>query len=416
MSSLSVLAVLLCLASAFGLLNARLLHLPPTIGVLVIALAASLLMIALDSIPPGLGLRDWSRALLGTVNLPGALMDGALSVLLFAGSLHVELDHLWSRKGTVLALATLGTLLSTALFGAAMWGVFRVTAHPVPAAWCVVLGAILAPTDPVAVAGLLRRVGLPPTLQAVFAGESLFNDGVGVVVFTAALGVATGSGGTVSAVAAAFLVQGLGGALLGLATGWLAFLLMRGVDEYNLELTISLALATGTYALAGRLGVSGPIAVVMAGLLTGHHGTRLAMSEATRHHLLTFWALADELLNALLFLLIGFELLAVPLDLVTLAAAAAAMPLSLVVRWVAVVAPTFLLHLRTPNRWAAAAVLTWGGLRGGISVALALTLPDTPFRAQLLAACYAVVVFTVVVQGLSMPRVIRWLYGPAAAP
>lgn len=421
MSLLSILAWLLCLASLFGVLNHRLLRLPPSIGVLVLALATSLLLIACDAAWSGLALRARSQQLLGSVDLPAALLDGALCVLLFAGSLHVEVDLLWRRKGMVLALAMAGTLIATALFAVLMWLAFRLCGVPVPASWCAVLGAILAPTDPVAVAGLLRRIGLPAELQAVFAGESLFNDGVGVVVFGVALGLATGSGEPgVLPPLRDFLVEAVGGGLLGLATGWLAFLVMRGVDEQNLELTISLALATGTYALAGRLGTSGPIAVVVAGLLTGHHGTRHAMSETTRGPLLAFWSAMDELLNTLLFLLIGLELLAVPADRTALIAACVAVPISLASRGAGVMLPMLAMRPRMAGSRAAAVVLTWGGLRGGISVALALSLPASPVRGELLAGCYAVVVFTVVVQGLSMPGVIRLLYrggpGGMAAP
>lgn len=401
----------------FGFVNYRLLRMPNSVGVTVVSLAASLCIIGIDRVLPQADLRGWSQQMLGTSELPHTLLNGALSLLLFAGALNVRVDHLWSRKLTVLLLATLGVVLATALFGGGIWALFAVCGRPVPLIWCFVVGAVLAPTDPVAVAALLSRVGLPERLQAVVAGESLFNDGVGVVVFNAALGVAVG--GTevhLGGVAWDFVREAFGGAALGFATGWVAYLLLRRIDEYRLELTVSLALATSTYALANRLGLSGPIAVVVAGLLIGHHATRYAMSETTQTQLSNFWALVDELLNALLFMLIGFELLALDLTATTAAVAAAALPLALAVRAVSVVVPTYWLHIRTPGKWKAATVLTWGGLRGGISVALALTLPDTEWRSALLCVCYAVVVFTIVVQGLSMERVVRWVYASGESP
>ena len=311
-------------------------------------------------------------------------MQGVLSFLLFAGALHVDLGHLWSRKWTVLALAVAGTLIGVALLGGGMWLVFAAIGHPVELAWCVVLGAILAPTDPVSVVGLLKRIGLPPGLQAVFAGESLFNDGVGVVVFGVALKVALGTAGllTPSAIATEIVVEAVGGVGVGLLSGGLALLLMRRVNEYNLELTISLALATGAYSLANALHLSGPIAAVVGGLMIGSQVGSNAMSDVTRHNLTSFWSLIDELLITLLFLVIGLQVVAISFDAPNLAAVAAVIPLTLLVRGISVLVPTILVNLRTPNLAGAIAVLTWGGLRGGISVALALALRTHPNAGQ----------------------------------
>lgn len=422
MTSFQLVSLMFGLAALFGTLNHVTLRLPNTVGLLLLAMSASLLLVALQAVWPGLGLRRAAERIVAQTDLPRTLLSGALAFLLFAGALQVDLDMLWRRKRTVLLLSTVGVALSIALFGAGIWLVFGVLGLAVPMAWCLVLGAIVAPTDPVAVLEVLRRVGLPAELQATIAGESLFNDGVGVVAFIALLGLAetaTGGAGGVTAlgVAGEMLRQSAGGFALGLASGGLAFAALRPVDKHDVELMISLALVTLTYSIAGLVDVSGPIAVVVAGLLIGSHGRRHAMSEATWDNVGLFWLLIDEILNALLFLLIGFELVVLDLSLPLLAASAAAIVLAVAVRAVSVALPVWALDLTRPRARRRGdaptlAALTWGGLRGGVSVALVLSLPPGPYRGTLLACSYAIVVFTIVVQGMTLARVVaaaqRW--------
>ncbi len=290
----------------------------------------------------------------------------------------------------------------------------------VPFNWCAVLGAIVAPTDAVVVLALLRRVGLPEELRMLIVGESLFNDGVAVVMFLIALGTTEGTpfhfgdGHALAEVTRAVV----GGLAIGLVTGWIAYRAIRLVHDYTLEVTISLALVSCTYSLAQIAGVSGPIAVVTAGLLIGNHASEYARSKLSTGTIVTFWSVVDEVLNALLFLMIGLELLAIERQRVLLLATLAAIPLALLVRMVSVGAPLAFMSGARVRRLRAVGVLGWGGLRGGVSVALALSLPPSPYRDALITVCYGLVVFTIIVQGLTMPwvmvHVLRILPAPAA--
>ena len=407
-------AAVITLAAVFGYINHRWLKLPSTIGLVVIALATSFAVIVIDFAIPGMELRETARRAFLQIDFHETLMQGMLSFLLFAGALHVDLDDLLSRKWAIGSLATVGVLLSTALNGIGIYYLARLVGIDIPFAWALVYGALISPTDPVAVLGILKAVpGVPASLRAKIAGESLFNDGVGVVVFAILVAIASGGGAHggepigALGVTELFVVEALGGAVLGLVTGLIAFYAMKSVDEYNLEILITLSLVMVTYGVATYLHLSGPIAVVVAGLLVGNHGTRFAMSERTREHVETFWSLLDEILNAALFLLIGFEVIVLSYTVPELLGILLAIPLALAARLVSVALPIAILSLRQTFTKGSVPVLTWGGLKGGISVALALSLPDLPAREPILVFTYGVVIFSIVVQGLSIKRVVQ---------
>ena len=346
---------------------------------------------------------------MGKVEFQNVLMDGMLAFLLFAGALHVDVGVLRRRALVVGSMASIGVVLSTAIVGLGFWLAARGIGVGVPLPWAFVFGALISPTDPVAVLSTLKAVDVPEELEVDMTGESLFNDGVGVVIFTLLLAIAGGSGDTGPAkVGELFLLEAVGGGLLGLITGYIAYRATRAIDDYPIEVLISLALVTGTYALASRLHMSGPIATVVAGLLMGNRGTRYGMSDRTEKYLYAFWTLVDEILNALLFLLIGLEVLvALEFDWQVAWLALLAIPLALVARLAAVALPV--LSLGAARRFVRGTipVLTWGGLRGGIAIALALSVPDFEQRSVILAATYTVVVFSIVVQGLTLGRVVR---------
>lgn len=421
MSILEILASLLGLSALFGWINYQYFRLPHTIGLIVIALLASGGIVLVDALVPSLGIGETVRGELKSIDFYKALMEGFLSALLFAGAVHIDLSIVAQRKWAIALMASIGILISTFLIGATFWAVAGLLGIEIPFLWALVFGALISPTDPVAVLAILKTVKVPPLLQAKIAGESLFNDGVGVVVFTIILALAAGSahgGGAEMGVAQAiglFLSEAVGGAVLGLVFGMVAFALMKSVNEHNLEVLITLALVTVTYAVALKLHLSGPIAVVVAGILIGNQGARLAMSDSTREHVFQFWELTDEILNSVLFLLIGLEVLVIGFTYQNVALGLLAIPISLSARFIAVATPIKLLSVRQSFTNGTIRILTWGGLRGGISVALALSLPESPYKGPILAATYAVVVFSIIFQGLTMEGLVKRLVSPQSS-
>ncbi len=398
-------AILMVLTAAFGYLNQKYLGLPRTIGLMMFGAIAALLVLTIDHFLPASELGTIVRGFLVRVDFQTTLLNGLLSFLLFAGALHVDLDAMRGEKWHVLALSVAGVLISTVLVGFAFRMLVLLAGLDVPLLWCLVFGALISPTDPVAVLGVLKRSGLPANLQAIVGGESLFNDGVGVVLFSILLAAAMGTE-TFTWVTAGkfFLIEALGGIAIGLAAGSIAFSALRNIDEHNIEVMITLAVVMGGYALAEILHVSGPVAMGVAGLLIGNVGVDNAMSDTTQDYLLKFWSLIDEILNSVLFLLIGLELFIVPLNTQLLLVALLTIPLVLLARFVAVAIPLGLLHSVLPLPKSALPILTWGALRGGISIALALALPPGLVKNVILTATFAVVLFSVFAQGSSLMR------------
>jgi CPA1 family monovalent cation:H+ antiporter len=395
--------------------NRQFIHLPRAIALLFGSLAISASIILIDPFVP-IDLRGLARETLSAAALPDVLLDIVLGLMLFAASLHVDLTELERQKWTVLALATGSVIIATITFGTSIWALFDVAGSPVPLGWCLVLGAVLAPTDAVVVDALLRHAPLPASLKTAISGESLFNDGAGIVMFQIMLRFAQGEHGVFfhGQIAAALAFAGVGGGAAGCVTGFLAARAMRLVDEPVLLLMISLAVVTATYRMVDLLGMSGLTAVVACGLVLRMQAPRDADGESRITEVTTFWHLTDELLNALFFVLIGFELFSITFTRSYLVPVIAALPLALLSRFIGVALSVLVLRGGGRAQRRGIAMLTWAGLRGGVSIALALTLPPSPYRGQLLAICYAVVIASVFVQGLSMAPMVRWLYGRSA--
>ena len=406
---LDIAAVILVLAAGAAWLNRKVFRLPPTIGVMAIALVASLGIVGLERVgvtTPG----KQERALLESINFTDVLMEGMLSVLLFAGALHVDLARLWRLARPIGILALVGTALSALLIGVGCHWLFRLLGLELPWIHCLLFGALISPTDPVAVLGILESAHVPQDVESTIAGESLINDGVGVVLFALFLEtLRMGHAPTPGEAMNLFVHEAVGGIVLGLCIGWLVNRILASIDDYRVEVLITLATVVGGYALANRLHTSGPLAMVVIGLLVGSEGREWSMSETTRERLDLFWHLLDEILNSVLFVLIGLEFAVIHYTPGLTRAAVGAVILSLVARFLVVGIPVlcFPAWFRLPPR--AGWLLTWSGVRGGISVALALSLPPGPERDTVLALTYSVVVFSILVQGLSIGPLARRL-------
>lgn len=411
MDLFAILALLTTLAALFAYINTRFLKLPFTIGLMILALVFTVVVLFVGHFYPPL-LADAS-GLIKELDFKTLLLDVMLSFLLFAGALHTKLDALKANRGPILSLATFGVLISAGLIGIMLYGLLILVNYPIDLIYCLLFGSLLAPTDPIAVLSILKEAGAPKKLETKIVGESLFNDGVGVVVFLVLLSVARQGLDNldIAHVGLVFLEEVGGGLALGLAGGYLAFRLMRSIDHYETEVIISLALVMGLYSLASALHFSGPLAVVVAGLFIGNRSPDIAWSEETQTYIDKFWELLDVFLNAILFVLIGLELLIVELNGFYLLLGLAVIPIALLARYLAVVGPVEYYKKRLEFVPKTALLLTWGGIRGGISIALALSIDADMHRELFLSLAYIVVVFSIIVQGLTLSKVLKRILG-----
>ena len=407
-------ALILVCVSIFGFLNHRYLKLPLTVGLVIIALVTGLGVMFLDIILPSVGVSETLKTWLNEIDFNTTLMNGMLSFLLFAGALHVDLNSLMKAKIHVSVLATVGVMISTLINGTCFYYFAQLFGFNIEYLYCLIFGVIVSPTDPVAVMALLKRLKVPKRLEAMIGGESLFNDGVAVVIFSVLLTIAFGSATgqeagamDANAILGLFVKEAFGGALLGIVSGYLTYLLLRKVDDYVIEVIATLALVMGAYSIALNLHISGPIAMVVAGVFIGNTGKELAMSEKTRQHVTDFWHLIDEILNAALFVLIGFEVIVLSSSMDVITLSIIAVVVAVIARFSAVSIPLQFLNPIVAKEPGEISILTWAGLRGGISIALALSLPDIEIKPVILTATYAVVIFTILIQGLTIEKLIK---------
>ena len=408
MDLLSISSILLTVSALFAYINYRYIKLPTTIGIMAISRVFSVVLVLLSKFGYTTGI-TYAQNLLDQVDFNQALMHGMLSFLLFAGAMHVNLSELLDKKWVVGLLASVGVVTSTFIVGIFSYYLLQLLNLGIPFIYCLLFGSLISPTDPVAVMGVLKTAGATKSLETKIAGESLFNDGVAVVVFLVIFGIAiNGDPVSVEHISKLFAQEAIGGGLFGFVIGWVALQMLKRVDDYQVEVLITLALVAGGSTAAAMMHISAPIAVVVAGLIIGNHGRRDAMSDTTRQHLDTFWELVDEILNAVLFLLIGLEIMVTLFTVNHLVAGLILALLVLTARFIAVGIPVTLLKLRTDFHPHVIKILTWGGLRGGISVALALSIPPSPEREVIVAVTYIIVVLSILIQGLSIQKLVAF--------
>ncbi len=398
-----ILSLIIVICAVFSYINHRYIKWPPTIGIMVLSLASSVLLVVSANFFPQV--HSYAVQLIGHIDFHTLLMKMMLSFLLFAGGFHLNAQRLAEQKWPILMLATVGILISTFLVGAAFYFLFLMFGVTIPFIICLLFGSLISPTDPIAVLAILKRAGVPESLELKIAGESLFNDGVAVVLFTSIMDVALSSSGgfEIGPVALLFAKEAIGGAMLGAALGWLGYLALKTIDDYKIETIITLAIVMGGYLMADHLHISGPIAMVIAGIITGNTGKQAKIDHA-RDYLGHFWTLVDEVLNAVLFLLVGFEMLVINKESTVLLIGCIGILIVLAARWVSVALPVLAMRRWLTFERHAILLLSWGGLRGGLSVAMALSLPETMFRNAFVTITYVIVVFSITVQGLTIGR------------
>ncbi|CAN7748839.1 sodium:proton antiporter [Caballeronia sp. LjRoot34] len=410
MTMFQAVGVLLTLIAIFGLINQRFLKLPDTLGITAVGLLVSLCFLVASYGNPDFVSK--ARRLVGNIDFSDVVFHGLLSFLLFASALHVDLSKMRTVKLPVFLLATAGVLISTVAVGTGFHLLTFTLGHPVGWLWSLVFGALISPTDPIAVMSVLKNAGAPESLKIKIAGESLFNDGTGVVAFVTLVGLATGATEFSATHAATTLVREVGGAaIVGLVLGYGGFRMLRALESYAVQIVVTLALATAGYSLSEFLHVSAPLAMVVMGLVVGNQNSKRAMSARTREHLFGFWGLLDELLNLVLFALIGLQVIAVSFEIKVFWVALATIPIVLVARAISVAIPLATLRSFREVNPHSVKIMTWGGLRGGISIALVLSLPEFPGREMLIGVTYLVVVFSLLVQATTLGSLVRHLTG-----
>ena len=408
MNVFDISSILVTLSALLMYINFKYIKLPPTIGLMGLSLILSSVVFFSGYINPSV--ISFSISLIDSVDFNKALMGGMLSFLLFAGALHVDINDLLKQKVLIAILATLGVIFSTFVVGSIVYYLLPIFGLQIDYIYCLLFGALISPTDPIAVLGILKETSTPKSLETTIAGESLFNDGVGVVVFAVILSLATGTAHSnidASGIFLLFIEEALGGIVFGLVLGYIFYRLLKSIDSYAVEILLTLALVMGGYSLAHTLHVSGPLAMVVAGLFLGNHGKTFAMSEATHKQLFSFWELIDEFLNAVLFVLIGIQILVISFSFNYLLIGIIIIPIILCIRFIGVSLPILIMKDSANLVNGASKVMTWCGLRGGISIALALSIPDIPEKPLILAVTYIVVAFSILVQGLSSKKLVN---------
>lgn len=399
--------VFLTIIAILAWVNYKYIKLPDTVGITAIGLVVSIVLTIIGSREPIV--IDYTKHIVDQLNFPDLLLHGMLSLLLFAGSLHINLHDLAKEKISIFMMATIGVIISTGVIGSILYGLVLLLHIPISVYYCFLFGALISPTDPIAVIGVLQKSGVNKSLETKIAGESLFNDGTAVVAFMFVLALMSGNN-TVSAGGTVWLLfkEIFGAVFLGLAIGWIGTYMLRGINSHPVEILITLAMAIGGYAFAEAIHVSAPIEVVVAGLIVGNHTVKDSMADTTREHLFLFWEFIDDILNIILFALIGVVIISLELSMTHIYAGLVCIPVALFARWISVIIPWTLLHpFRTaiPNT---VKIMTWGGLRGGISIALALSLTDNAGRDYMLGATYAVVLFSLLVQATTLERLTKY--------